>query len=71
MKDFLQIKSLDKKKQKEILESIEKIIAEKKKEGLFTDKEIQEISQMKLIPSPDIQDVQSVYEDFMYKKTGE
>jgi hypothetical protein len=70
MTDFFEIKCLDEAEQRKILDKIKKSIEEKKKEGLFTDREIQEIEKMKLKPLPDIQDVQSVYENFMYTKKG-
>jgi len=68
MTDFIKIKCLTKEQQKRIGEKIEKIIAEKKKEGTFTETEIREIVEMKLSPLPDILDVQSVYESFLYDK---
>lgn len=68
MADFLEIKSIKKEDQDRIMEEIKELIANKKKEGTFTEKEIQEIEEMKLHPLPDIQDVQSVYEDFLFKK---
>jgi hypothetical protein len=68
MPDFLEIKSLSKQAQKNILEEIEKRIEEKKKAGLLTEKEIREIEEMRLHPLPDIQDVQNVYESHLYKK---
>jgi len=68
MGDFLEIKSLKKQDQKKILEEIAKRIEDKKKTGAFTDKEIQEIEKMELHPLPDILDVQSVYESFLYGK---
>jgi len=68
MEDFLEIRCLTKEEQKRLIEQIKKRIEEKKKEGLLTEKEIKEIEVMKLRPLPDIQDVQSVYEDFMFKR---
>lgn len=68
MADFLEIKSIKKEDQDRIMEEIKELIAKKKKEGIFTEKEIQEIEEMNLHPLPDIQDVQSVYEDFLFKK---
>jgi hypothetical protein len=68
MPDFLEIKSLSKQAQKNILEEIEKRIEEKKKAGLLTERESREIEEMKLHPLPDIQDVQHVYESHLYKK---
>ncbi len=68
MEDFLEIRCLTKEEQTRLMEEIKKRIEEKKKEGLLTEKEIKEIEVMKLRPLPDIQDVQSVYEDFMFKR---
>ena len=67
MTDFFEIKGMDKKQKKRILEEIEKKIADKKREGLLTEREIREIEEMKLRPLPDIQDAQSVYENFLFK----
>jgi hypothetical protein len=66
MSDFLEIKSMKDKDQKEIMAEITKRIEEKKKNGVFTEKEIREIEKMELHPLPDILDVQSVYESFLY-----
>ena len=68
MKKHLEIKCLEKKEQEKILKEIDKRISEKKKEGLLTKREIQEIEEMRLHPLPDILDVQSVYEDILFKK---
>jgi hypothetical protein len=68
MADFLEIKSVKDKDQKRILEEITKSIEEKKKNGVFTEKEIREIEKMELHPLSDILDVQSVYESFLYGK---
>jgi hypothetical protein len=68
MADFLEIRSLKDKDQKKILAEIAKRIEDKKKNGIFTEKEIQEIEKMELHPLPDILDVQSVYESFLYGK---
>lgn len=68
MSNFLEIKCLEKKEQEKILKEIDKRISEKKKEGLLTEREIQEIEEMRLCPLPDILDVQSVYEDILFKK---
>lgn len=68
MKDFIEIKDLGKKKQENIVKEIEEKIERKKKEGILTDREIRDIEEMKLQPLPDIQDVQSVYEDFLFRK---
>ncbi len=68
MDKFIEIKCLHKEEEEKILQEIEKTIAQKKKEGVFSEKEIKEIEEMKLRPLLDIQDVQGVYENFMYKK---
>jgi NADH:ubiquinone oxidoreductase subunit E len=70
MSDFLEIKSIKAEDQKKIIAEIMKRIEEKKREGVFTEKEIREIEKMELHPLSDILDVQSVYESFMYKKDG-
>lgn len=70
MQDFLEIKSMEKKDQEKIFKEIEKAVELKKKEGIVTEKEIREIEEMKLRLFPDIQDVQSVYEDFLFQKKG-
>ncbi len=66
MDHFLEIKCLEKEKQKEILKDIEKRIQQKIKDGIFTESEIREIEHMKLRPLPDIQDVQSTYESLEF-----
>ncbi len=68
MNNFLEIKSMKKKDQEKIIKEIEKAVALKKKEGVVTEKEIREIEEMTLRLFPDIQDVQSVYEDFLFQK---
>ena len=67
MDDPLEIKCLSAEVQKKIMDKIERVIAGKIKEGLLKEKEVREIEEMKLRPLLDIQDVQSVYEDFMYR----
>lgn len=66
MKKFLEIKSLDEKEQKRLYNKIEKILAEKRKKRVFSEREIKEIENMKLNPLLDIQAVQSVYEPLMF-----
>lgn len=65
---FFEIGCLKKDEQEKLFREIEESLASKKKEGLFTDKEIREIEEMRLRPLPDIQDVQSVYENFLFKR---
>lgn len=66
MPDFLKVKCLSATEEKKLLADIDARIAVKKKEGLLTDREVREIQEMKLHPLPDIQDVQSVYENHLY-----
>ena len=70
MKNFLEIKCLNQEEQNKIQEDIQERIAAKIKEGVFSEGEIQEIENMRLHPLPDIQDVQSVFEDFLFRKKG-
>lgn len=67
MNDFLEIKCLSAEEQKKITTEIEKILAQKKQDGILTDREIREIGEMKLQPQLDIQDVQGVYADHLFK----
>jgi hypothetical protein len=67
MGDFLKIKCLTEADEKKIQVEIEERIAAKKAEGVYTEREIREIEEMRLQPLPDIQDVQSVYEDHLFK----
>lgn len=68
MARFLDIKCLGKNEQAELEETIERRIADKLKSGIFTEREIREIELMRLRPIPDILDVQSVYEDFLFRR---
>jgi hypothetical protein len=67
-KPFLEIAGMDEKSRDELIRDIEAKLDEKKKAGLLTEREIKEIEQMELKPLLDIQDVQSVYEDLMYRE---
>jgi len=62
MPDFLEIKCLTKEEQVKILKEIEERIAQKIKEGIYTEREVREIQHMRLRHLPDILDVQSVFE---------
>jgi hypothetical protein len=64
---FFEAESLTPEEQKQLAEEIELRIAEKIKDGTVTEREIREIEEMKLRPLPDIQDVQSVYEDRLFE----
>jgi len=66
MPDFMRIKVLEEAEEKKIFEDIEARIAAKKKDGLLSDRDVREIQEMRLHPLPDIQDVQSVYENHLF-----
>lgn len=67
MNRFFEIACLTQEEREEIHREIERRIEEKKKLGLLSEREILEIEAMKLRPLPDIQDVQSVYEDHLFR----
>ena len=66
--DFLEIQSLTPAERETLLKDIEDTVARKIREGLFTEREIREIEEMRLKPLPDILDVQSVYENHLFSK---
>ncbi|MCP2520151.1 hypothetical protein NLB96_01335 [Candidatus Aminicenantes bacterium AC-335-K20] len=70
MSDFIEIKS-EKIDVKEIMEKIKENIEKKKKEGIYTEKEIKEIEEMKPYPLPDIQDIHHFYSQFLYQGVSE
>ncbi len=65
--EFLEIRSLAPEDQEKLLKEIGEAIARKIKDGVFTEREIREIEEMRLKPLPDIQDVQSVYENHLFR----
>jgi len=67
MSPFFEAKSLTPEEQEKLAAEIERRISEKIKDGTVTEREIREIEEMKLRPLPDIQDVQSVYEDHLFE----
>lgn len=70
MNDFLKIECLSEEEQKRIQDEIRDKIAEKIKEGVFSEREIREIENMRLHPLPDIQDVLSVFEAHLFRRKG-
>jgi len=66
--DLFKIRSLTPAEGETLLKDIEDTVARKIREGVFTEREIREIEEMRLKPLPDIQDVQSVYENHLFKK---
>jgi hypothetical protein len=67
MRAFFEAKSLTAEERKRLLEEIERRIADKIKDGTLSEREIREIEEMRLKPLPDIQDVQSVFEDHLFE----
>lgn len=67
MAGFLDIKCLPEEEVRALEAEIERRIEVKKKEGLVTEREIREIEMMRLKPLSDILDVQSLWEDHLYK----
>ena len=68
MSEFLKIAALSPAEVDRLEADIRASIAEKKARGLLTDRDVEEIVEMRLKPLPDIQDVQSVYENTLYAK---
>ncbi len=66
-KEFLEVSALSSEENKKLIREIEKTLAEKKKKGIFSDKEIREIEELELKPNLDIKDVMGVWEDMMFK----
>jgi len=68
MSDFFEARSLTPEEQKRLNEEVERIIAEKIKDGIVIPREVREIEEMRLRPLVDIQDVQSVYEHHLFEE---
>lgn len=68
MTRFLEIKCLAEEEQRKIEEEIERRIQKKISAGLLAEREVREIEEMRLKPLPDILDIQSVYEDHLFRK---
>ena len=67
MTKFREIKCLSPEKQAKIEQEIDEAIARRIEEGILTEREIREIVEMKLHPQLDVQDVQSVYENHLFR----
>lgn len=67
---FFEIGCLKEAEQEKLAAEIEDAIAAKIKDHLLTEKEVREIEEMRLKPLPDIQDVQSVYENHLFREKG-
>jgi len=70
MPDFFEIKSLSIEDAQKLAKSIERRIADKLKDGTLSEREVREIEEMRLHSLPDIQDVQSVYENHLFRKNS-
>ncbi|MBN2409225.1 MAG: hypothetical protein JXE07_05760 [Candidatus Aminicenantes bacterium] len=71
MPAFFEAKSLTPDEQKRLAAEVEKRISEKMKDGALTERDVREIEEMRLKPLPDIQDVQNVYEDHLFKEDND
>ena len=71
MTEFLMIPSLGEDEAKRLEREIEARIAARIKDGRLSVREVREIQEMKLRILPDLQDVQSVYDNHLFRtKTG-
>jgi hypothetical protein len=68
MPEFLKIPSLSDAEVDRLEDDIRRAIADKKAAGLLTDRDVDEIIDMRLRPLSDIQDVQSVYENLLFRR---
>jgi hypothetical protein len=68
MDRVFEIGCLTEAEQGKLAAEIEDAIAAKIKDRLLTEKEVREIEEMRLKPLPDIQDVQSVYENHLFRE---
>jgi hypothetical protein len=59
---------LSAEEQERIEKEIEEAVSRRIKDGILTEREIREIVEMKLRPALDIQDVQSVYENHLFRE---
>lgn len=67
---FFEIGGLTEAEQEKLAVKIEDAIAQKIKDHLLSEKEVREIEEMKLKPQLDILDVQSVYENHLFREKG-
>jgi flagellar basal body-associated protein FliL len=63
---FFEAASLTPEEKEKLAQEIEGRISAKLKDGTLTEREVREIEEMRLRPLPDIQDVQSVYENHLF-----
>ncbi len=67
MAEWLTIKGLEDAEVDRLEEEIRKRIADKKALGLLSDRDVEEMVDMPLRPLPDIQDVQNIYENMLFR----
>ncbi len=70
MSRFFEIGCLTEAEQEALAAKIEDAIAQKIKDRLLTEKDVREIEEMRLKPQLDILDVQSVYENHLFREKG-
>jgi hypothetical protein len=68
MKKWFEIKCLSEDEQVEILHAIEAAIERKQQDGILKEREVREIIELELKPLLDIQDVQSVYDNHLFRE---
>jgi len=67
MSIFFEAKSLTPEEQKKLAAEVDESIAAKLEDGTLTERDMRGIAEMRLRPLPDIQDVQNVYENHLFK----
>ena len=67
---FFEIACLTDEEQDKLAAEIDAAVAAKIEDRLLSEREVREIVEMRLKPLPDIQDVQSVYEDHLFREKG-
>ncbi len=68
MTRFLEIKCLSPEEQEKIEKRIDEAVSRRIEEGILAEREVREIVEMKLSPQLDIQDVQSVYDNHLFRE---
>ena len=67
---FFEIACLTEEEQDALAAEVDEAVAAKVRDRLLTEREVREIVAMRLKPLPDIQDVQSVYENHLFREKG-
>lgn len=71
MSVFFEAKSLTREEHEKLAQEIETRIAAKREDGTLTERDVREIEEMRLRPLPDIQDVQNIYENHLFRPKPE